>query len=372
MFVRKKVVQNEVVAASMRRTFRKLKQYQRAGAMEAVVTEYARSLWLNHTISLNPVKRLFTSASPFHVSIATADASLDWLTKRVTLISDTLLLSHNGAGKYHKLGFECEEDRWGPPELYSLPMHEIKQGFKQYGFLCPDLYSLGKWLVEAEQLLKSGLAWYMPSYVVIKGDTHSEVREAPERDHLYKYNRYHRSNLDFLVNSRKAVDVSPVQPLKSQLVRPILEIELPFIEGVSLQDFSNITVDEFVSYSAFRDFLRMSFLQMDDSLNAVQSERELLKLGLDIKDQVRAARNQMLQARKKRAVGVTGAAIGSVGAVLVAAYGPALQTAIATLGASGGVWGIIHAMAENSMRPLREDKWYYVWVLAEKSKRSSM
>lgn len=165
----------------------------------------------------------------------------------------------------------------------------------------------------------------------------------------------------------RAVDASGAEPIKSQLVRPVLRIDLPFVEGVNLQDFSKITIEEFASYSAFRDFLRQGFLDMDTALNAVQSDRELLKLGLQIKDHVRSVRSEMETVQRKRAVGVTGAVIGSVGAILVAVYGPALEAAIAALGATGGVWGIIHATTENSTRALREDKWYYVWALAKKS-----
>lgn len=147
----------------------------------------------------------------------------------------------------------------------------------------------------------------------------------------------------------------------------MLEVDLPFVDGISLQDFSKITIGEFASYSAFRDFLRQTFPDMDTALNAVQSERELLKLSLQIKDHVRSVRSKMEKARRKRAVSVTGAVIRSVGALLLAVYGPALATAVATIGASGGVWGIIHAASENSTHALRQDKWYYVWALAKKS-----
>lgn len=74
----------------------------------------------------------------------------------------------------------------------------------------------------------------------------------------------------------------------------------------------------------------------------------------------------MQNARRKRAVAVTGAV---VGAVLVAVYGPALVAAVTAVGAgTGGVWGIIHAFGDNSLRALREDKWYYVWVLDRNSR----
>lgn len=174
--------------------------------------------------------------------------------------------------------------------------------------------------------------------------------------------------IDYLIQDGRAVDASGAEPIKSQLVRPVIRIDLPFVEGVSLQDFSKITIREFAAYSAFRDFLRQSFLDMDLALNAVQSDRELLKLGLQIKDHVRSVRSEMETARRKRAVAVTGAVIGSVGAILVAVYGPALAAAVAAIGASGGMWAIIHAVSENSTRALREDKWYYVWASAEKSK----
>jgi hypothetical protein len=108
---------------------------------------------------------------------------------------------------------------------------------------------------------------------------------------------------------------------------------------------------------------------MDIALNAVQSDLELQKLRLQIEDQVRSVRSKMGTARRKRSLGVTGAVIGSVEAILVAVYGPALAAAVAAIGAGGaGVWGIIAAATKDSTRDLREDKWYYVWALDKKSK----
>jgi len=220
---------------------------------------------------------------------------------------------------------------------------------------------LGQWILDAELLLRAGLVWYLPSYGTAKYRTKDGVRTA-----LDKVAR--ATPVDYLIRDGRAVDASGAEPIKSQLVRPVLRIDLPFLEGVGLRDFGKITTGEFSAYSAFRDFLRSKFLEMDMAMNDIQSDRELLKLGLQIKDHVRSVRAQMEAARRKRAVSVTGAAIGSVAAILVAVYGPALATAIAAVGASGGVWGIISATADNSIRALREDKWYYVWALAKKSK----
>ncbi|ONI81312.1 hypothetical protein ALI144C_22620 [Actinosynnema sp. ALI-1.44] len=232
---------------------------------------------------------------------------------------------------------------------------------ENYGMYCPSLDELGRWILDAEPLLEAGLVWYLPSYAIAKHRVTNRVTSSIE-----KLTRVWA--VDYLIRDGRAVDASGADPVKSQLVRPIIRMDLPFIEGVSLREFSKITTEQFAGYSAFRDFLRQIFLNMDTAVNDVQSDRELLKLGLQINDQVRSVRDQMETARKRTAVGATGAVLGSVSAVLVAVYGPALAGAVAAaIGATGGLWGIVHAAAENSRKDLREDKWNYVWVLAKEA-----
>lgn len=60
------------------------------------------------------------------------------------------------------------------------------------------------------------------------------------------------------VEDGRIVDASGIEPLKSKVVRPIPRIDLPFIDGVNLREFSQITVNEFNPYSGFRDFLSSS------------------------------------------------------------------------------------------------------------------
>jgi hypothetical protein len=81
---------------------------------------------------------------------------------------------------------------------------------------------------------------------------------------------------------------------------------------------------------------------------------------------------QMNQVRRKRAVAVTGAVVGTVSAGLVAVYGPALQSALTAVigGAAGGLWGAFQAGADNSPRTLREDACHYVWTLSRADRRT--
>ncbi|MFF2189854.1 hypothetical protein [Streptomyces sp. NPDC058155] len=311
------------------------------------------------------------------------------ITKRAALVSDTLLLSHDGVGLFHELGRRGQYETLPRPserrERFLAENPEALDFFGEapapddpireawYGMNCPELRGLGRWILDSEQLLKSGLAWYLPSYTTgERNGVRSDLRLNHDsnkyelRGPLYRLEE-HRRRSALLVRDGRAVESSGVEPVKSHLVRHVLSIELPFIEGVDLRTFSEVTAQEFASYSAFRDFLRIRFLELDESLNSTQSDREILKLGLEIKDEIRSVRSEMNTARRKRAVAVTGAGIGSVSAVLVAVYGPAFQEALAAVGASGGLWGVLHAATDNGVRDLRENKWYYVWALARKS-----
>lgn len=369
MFRRKQVIQNELVARCMKKFFKTFHggRQSESPKPELVARAYG-ALMLNRRTSIL-VDAKAQSRSRFYIGLSICGNSLTFeqVTKRAALISDTLLLSHDWTEKRHHLGawnVGCAPDplpsgKHGimPMEAYSPFDDDSGHVFNRtYGMHCPSLFALGRWILDAEPLLKAGLAWYLPSYSSIR-NRQQHILARPERVRV----------IDYLATDGRAVDASGAEPIKSQLVRPVLRIELPFIDGVNLRDFSEITIEEFASYSAFRDFLRQSFLDMDESLNSAQSDRELLKIGLQIKDQIRSARSKMENTRRKRAVAASGAAIGSMGAILVAVYGPALATAVAAIGASGGIWGFIHAAAENNTRALRGDKWHYVWVLANRN-----
>lgn len=395
MLSHKRVIQNKTVAKDMRQFFRYLRKnsdYEIPSNPAEVAKDYGRYLMHGRFTNLAYDKRI--SRSRFYVGLSAGGESLDILTKRAALITDTLLLSHARQGQYHRLSQmtrSSESDAWPSTltahgvsiaplgGLRSTP-EAVTEGVDVYGIHCPSLEALGKWILDAESLLKAGLAWYLPSYStsthLITGRMSTDPRQfnglAPDPVSAPVPHR-ELGSLDFLIRDRRAVDLADVEPIKSQLVRPILQIDLPFIEGVNLRDFSQITIEEFASYSAFRDFLRMSFLQMDDALNSVQSDRELVKLSLQIKDQVRAARSQMQTVKRKRAVAASGAMVATVEAVLAAVYGPAMQEVLTAVGGGGGVWGIVNAVAaEHSTRSLKQDAWYYVWVLSRKSDNGEM
>lgn len=346
----------------MRAFFAQLGRHDRA-VPEQVAKRYASHFWDRAHGTLRDQDQI--ASSPFHVGLGVRDGDFHTLTKRVALVTDSLVLSNHWRGTYHEVG-AYRSDHYGlaPEAVMRMVSREHTEG--SYGITTPDLGELGRWITAAEPLLRAGLVWYLPSYSTVRR-TEVDGRRWPPVSVRQK------DIVDLFVTGRRAVDASGVNPFTSRFVRAILEIDLPFVDGVGLRDFGRITVDEFDSYRAFRDFARLKFLDLDQAMDSVQSQRELLRIGLEIRDQVRASHAEMARVRTTRAVAAGGAVIGTVGAALVAVYGPAIQPALATLGATGGLWGIVHAATGNSVRSLREGTpWYYVWALTRAAGRNGL
>ncbi|MFJ4895042.1 hypothetical protein ACIP5U_34400 [Streptomyces sp. NPDC088788] len=349
---------------------------------ETCATIYARFMWNERSGELADAKRL--TRSRYYVGLGIDDSHFDDVTKRSVMISDTLLLSHATSQTFHFVGSYGYSDNsvrnstiydgdgpgatamHGHPGA-SFPLRKADDipathsRETSYGFHCPDLESLGQWLISAKPLLKSGLAWYLPNY-----STRTQSLNIRESE-IHYGNPRHVEAVDYLLRDGRAVEMSGVEPTTGDHVREILRIDLPFLEGVSLRDFSDITLNEFASYSSFRNFLRSQFIELDLSMNDVQSQRAVHKISLQIADEIHSMESQIRKVKRTRAVSVAGGALGTVTASLVAVYGPSLGQAVTALGlgGAGGIWGIISSIAQNETR--RVDKWYYVWALSRRA-----
>ncbi|QGV76851.1 hypothetical protein [Streptomyces ficellus] len=357
-------MQNEAVGRQMTAFFQQLDRSKR-GDPEAVAQAYGRYVlrasWVRDEVTLRDRRRL--EGVPFCVGLAARQRDFTRLTQRVPLVSDTLLLSHSGNGNFIRLGAVGGGDSQPFDPVDAVPLGAAQSrppAAEPYGMFCPDPGKLGRWVLEAEPLLRAGLVWYLPTYGRPGND---------RRGHRRTRGPYTGpSAVDFLVRNGRAVETATARPLTGPLVRPVLEIDLPFLAGVGLRDFAQITVEEFDSYTAFRAFLRLALLRMDDAMDCVQSERALYVLSQEISEHVHGLRAQMTQARRTRALATTGAVVGTTGAVLVAVYGPALESALTVLGGGGGVLGVLGALvAEKGSRRPTHNPWYYVWALQRKS-----
>ncbi|MEH1130726.1 hypothetical protein [Micromonospora sp. CPCC 206061] len=352
--------QNPSVARFTRSFFRT--KPERHVSLSEVARDYAMHLYEWHSNPLGLRTSPFSTAGcRFNIGFMGEPGDRSDLTKRGVLVSDTLLLSDvNGrtvrhAGTYNRFADPTSDISEEPSRHWT----DVYIG-------CDDLADLGQWILDCRDLLRQGLLAYLPAYLTsdyrARGSFWTTEWQEPIRE---------SEIVTYLVRDRIATVLGAEDPIVSQLVHPILRIELPYVDGVNMRDFSRITVDELNSYQAFRDFLRGRFLDLDTAVCSEQMDRDLVKIGLEIADGIREIRSGLTEIKKRRSVAMTGATTGTVAAVLAAVYGPALVDAASVLGAGGGLWKVIESLAESRVKrsQVADGPWYYVWTLERRSSR---
>ncbi|MGW8779792.1 hypothetical protein ACWGNM_17270 [Streptomyces sp. NPDC055796] len=314
------------------------------------------------------------SNRPYYVGLSSDMGSFAHVSKRVVLVADTVLLSEHGVGAVHELGLREQTYTWPEPNANGADLPDLDETRTwRYGMVTEDLAKLGQRLLEAEPLLRNGSVWYLPVYVEGSRGRHgSSLGLLGQPTPAGPLPSFSDRSIDFVVEHGRAVDLARAKPLASRVVRPILEIDLPFIDGLSLSDFAQVTSEEFDSYRQFRDFMRSQLLELDDALEAVDSQIALERVALSIRDELNAATAEMSSAARSGALSRCGALLGTTSAVLAAVRPEALQGALATSAtiAAGatGLWPTIQAFAD--VKPKRtHGKWHYVWVLQKKAAR---
>lgn len=278
--------------------------------------------------------------------------NLEFMTKRVHLISDTVVLSDFGSG--------------GMPAVF-------RDDGATYSLRCTDSDELGRWLMSCRPLLERGDLCYYPELVAER----FLWMDGPDLDYWIGTSTPDRTVedstadlFDFIVDNGRVVEVAPeANPLSARLVFPVLEVELPYLDGTTLGDYCAIAVDETDAYAAFRDLLRAKFLDLEGAHGSEQFHRELAKIGVELRDGVRKVRADLTRVSRRRAVQVAGGALGTVSAALMAFPDSALGELLPILGASGGAWALVDAMADKleAKAAIRSSPYYYLWLVSRKS-----
>lgn len=364
----RRAYQNRRVAVLMNEFYDSLAEPEKASPRDVALT-YARTLYADHERLLSAKA---AATSPYYVGLSSELGSFTHITKRIVLVADTMLLSDHGIGSVHEIGQHSRHS-------YGSSMSQgggeqpapITTETYHYGMVTNDLAQVGRWLLDAEPLLRSGLAWYLP--VFTRGESGwDDTEDRLPTSSPGPLPSFSDRSIDFMVEHGRAVDLAGAKPLASRVVRPVLEIDLPFIDGLSLTDFAQVTREEFDSYRLYRDFMRFRLLELDDALEAVDSQVALERIALSIRDEVNAATAQISSTARSRALSRSGAVLGTTSAVLAAVRPEALQGALgfsATIAAGAtGLWPTIQAFADTKLKRTH-GKWHYVWVLQKKATR---
>jgi hypothetical protein len=392
-------VEIRAIANSARGFFDVLKESPSALSYEEIGKLYCEYFWQGGDDEkiLNERK---IAKSRFQVNLNFKNASFADVTKRSMLVSNSLLLTEKGSGEPIKLK-EYEEQRHHPPLHLDYVDHHLPLGGLDGGYIarttdisritdssheyipptsptrfelkveCSNFARLGRWVIEAEPLLRKGLVWYLPAYVTHEiryyiGNNHS-VRDAnfPPKPYL--------SAIDFLKKDGQAIDGSGSIPdaYKVRVVRNAFSIELPFVDALNLRDYSEVTASEFDSFRRSRKMLQEILYEIG-SPEDLDYTIKMMKAERAINQRIDEVRAKMRRANRTKAVQVSGVGFGIITATLFQVFGSTLQAAMAAVGITGStaLWAAVEKVSEvPSKKDLTEGEWYYIWALSQRSER---
>jgi len=299
-----------------------------------------------------------------NVSMLNANSSMEFITKRTLLISETSILTHS-EGDQRQFDFFFSEGHasgWSDDEL-------------TYYLKCSDLESVGIWLKACKPLLVSGKIFYMPNIIV------NQIREL-DYPGVFSRTEYVQKPLqDYVLNvakdnkkliqegTSKEIETFRFQPKAvSKFIHPLMETEIPFIDNVGLETFSKISVDETEALDSFRSYLRTKFIDLEAAEGSEQQERELTKISFEIQDGIKKLQSDFKSLSRKTAFQATGATIALTTAILVAVNANMFGKIPELLGVSGGVFGVAKMFNDffGEKSDLKESPYYYLWLFKNK------
>lgn len=313
--------------------------------------------YANHFIS-NELNKYPTFNLPSdninNVNIISTGTSLDFMTRRVPLIANTTVISHYGEKPHPIRVIDLSPDR----RDYSANV--------MCSLNCPSIQELGMWLAKCKPLFESGEIFYFPDIRFL--DIGITGSGGTSRENEVSLKPLH----DVIIKNKKLVGLMNSKKIKPRLVRPILEIDLPFIDDVDLGTFAKITADEREAADRFRDFLRLKFLDLQQNEGSEHYETNITKIGVEIRDGVRRLNSDLNILKKKRAFQVTGAAIAATTALLITINSAEFKFISELLGTSGGLLAVTKAFGDHTLerKKIAEDSpYYYLWLLSKKKRK---
>ncbi len=349
---------NHKFAQTMKEFFNKIDNNDGNLNLEQVALKFCENFIENtpgNIPSLNIPKNDITN-----VSILGNNTPLDFITKRTPLLADTTVLSHYGEQE-HK--FHFSKLQTGNSITSAIDYEST------FNIRCPSLNELGKWLIDCRPLLEDGQIYYLPDFTYSQEtyDFHVNERRGyrnyqPSRDLLY----------DIITKSKKMIGYQVQNTIKTDLFRVLFSVDLPYIENIDTNTFAKITVDEPEAAETFRNFLRLRFLGLESAVGSESYEKDVSKIGVELREGVRQLNSDFNLLKKKRSFQVTGATIACVTAVLVALDNTQFGYLPELLGTSGGILAVSKSLQEYStekQKTVEDSPYYYLWLLSESTNK---
>lgn len=286
-----------------------------------------------------------------NVALLLEQTEISFLTKRILMLADTSLLSHN-SDVFHEYYTE--------PENGDSPSNEWADVV--YETNCPDLNKLGKWLKDAHLLLNSGEVFYYPQTrsTLVNWNMFSPRTEPQpmHREHIF----------EAIIKSRRLVQPIAATVARSNIFRSIVQVDLPYLDTVALQDFSKITLDEHQHLEKFRDHLKENLIDLATINGTEAFDAGLTKIGMQIKAGTNSLARDIKRLERKNALQVAGTSIGTLVATLIAINSNLTDVLATLIGAGGGFTALLKQLSdyEEQYASIEDSPYYYLWLLDTK------
>jgi hypothetical protein len=248
-------------------------------------------------------KEFSTKGDAYNISVVTLDRDFDSFVKKSTLIASQLAI--------------CHDSRMGESLLFS---ERRRRHYNQY-YIGRDIADLGRLLLDVEPLIRTGKVLYIPDVYARLEATVSlaKLRVGDPQTGLNSP----KTAFDLMLKGGRLTQLASDMSLGPRLAIPLMRLQVPVLDDVSLRDYSKIVVEESEAYAGFSDYLRSRLLDLDGEDNEVNLTRDAAKLGLELRAGLRESRAELERLTRRNAVQATGATVAFFAATLVAVAGPA-------------------------------------------------
>ena len=86
-----------------------------------------------------------------------------------------------------------------------------------------------------------------------------------------------------------------------RIVTPVFSIDIPYIEGINLDTFSKIVVDNTETVKQFRRFLERKFNEIEDVNNKEFTDAFLKNIELELEDELLKLKSEFKKLRAQKA-----------------------------------------------------------------------
>lgn len=314
------------------------------------------------------------SRSTFDVAVLTDGEALDSLTKRTSLIADRLVLAHSTSGNRIALPVRTQRrpagdlSDWYRKQRVSVRV-PITSSSHSKTTAPPGVVRLATYLQGIMPFILTEQLTYFPNLDVQEYD----YDDSPDSlgwgrmgmgDPVNDERATLRHFTDFVVAGRRILQDESASLVRRRLVTPILELNLPIIEGTSLRDFCDLATGEAEAFRRAQNHLREQLLLFDVT-DEDSRDLNVATLDLRLRDAVDDLSSQTRALVRRNSVRAAGGVFATAAATLVAISGEDLANIVSIVGLSGGAWSVITAAeqyAEDRQR-LRQNPWYFFWLL---------